>query len=171
MTARHGFPAYSSYVAKIGRGLFVEVHILVPPGHPLTELETLTLQSVAAYPLVTYEAGYTGRGHIDEAFERHGLQPQVVLTAMDADVIKTYVELGLGIGIIASIAFDEERDTRLRAIDAGHLFPVNVTRLAFRRGAFLRGYVYDFIETFASPLTREVVEQAALQMPGIDFQI
>lgn len=95
----------------------------------------------------------------------------MVLTAMDADVIKTYVELGLGIGIIASIAFDEERDTRLRAIDAGHLFPVNVTRLAFRRGAFLRGYVYDFIETFASPLTREVVEQAALQMPGIDFQI
>ena len=95
----------------------------------------------------------------------------MVLTAMDADVIKTYVELGLGIGIIASIAFDEERDTRLRAIDAGHLFPVNVTRLAFRRGAFLRSYVYDFIETFASPLTREVVEQAALQMPGIDFQI
>ena len=129
--------------------------VIVPPNHPLLDDPELTLERV----------------HIDEAFRVRGLEPNMVLTAMDADVIKTYVELGLGIGIIASIAFDEERDTRLRAIDAGHLFPVNVTRLAFRRGAFLRGYVYDFIETFASPLTREVVEQAALQMPGIDFQI
>ena len=137
----------------------------------LTDYDGLTLERVATFPVITYSPGFTGRLHIDEAFRVRGLEPNMVLTAMDADVIKTYVELGLGIGIIASIAFDEERDTRLRAIDAGHLFPVNVTRLAFRRGAFLRGYVYDFIETFASPLTREVVEQAALQMPGIDFQI
>lgn len=145
--------------------------VIVPPNHPLLDDPELTLERVATFPVITYSPGFTGRLHIDEAFRVRGLEPNMVLTAMDADVIKTYVELGLGIGIIASIAFDEERDTRLRAIDAGHLFPVNVTRLAFRRGAFLRGYVYDFIETFASPLTREVVEQAALQMPGIDFQI
>lgn len=145
--------------------------VVVPPGHPLLEDETLTLARMAQYPIITYSPGYTGRLHIDDAFRAERLEPDMVLTAMDADVIKTYVELGMGIGIVASIAFDEERDTRLRAIDAGHLFPVNVTRLAFRRGTFLRSYVYDFIETFASPLSREVVEQAASQMPGIDFQI
>ncbi|MDO4637530.1 MAG: CysB family HTH-type transcriptional regulator [Lautropia sp.] len=145
--------------------------VIVPPGHPLLSDPELTLDRLAAFPVITYSPGYTGRIHIDEAFHKHALEPNVVLTAMDADVIKTYVELGLGIGIIASIAYDEERDTQLHAIDAGHLFPVNVTRLAFRRGTFLRSYVYDFIETFASPLTRDVVEQAASQIPGIDFQI
>ena len=145
--------------------------MIVPPRHPLLDDETLTLERVTDYPVITYSPGFSGRMRIDDAFQARGLSPNVVLTAMDADVIKTYVELGLGIGIVASIAFDEERDTRLRAIDAGQLFPVNVTRLAFRRGTFLRSYVYDFIETFASPLTREVVEQAATQTPGIDFQI
>lgn len=145
--------------------------VIVPPGHPLAELETLTLQSVAAYPLVTYEAGYTGRGHIDEAFERHGLQPQVVLTAMDADVIKTYVELGLGVGIVAAIAYDEERDRHLTALDARHLFAANMTRLAVRRGSFLRDYAYAFIETFAPPLGRAVVEQALQSSAGSSFDI
>lgn len=145
--------------------------VIVPPGHPLTELETLTLQSVAAYPLVTYEAGYTGRGHIDEAFERHGLQPQVVLTAMDADVIKTYVELGLGVGIVAAIAYDEERDRHLTALDARHLFAANMTRLAVRRGSFLRDYAYAFIETFAPPLGRAVVSQALQSSAGSSFEI
>lgn len=145
--------------------------VIVPPGHPLAELETLTLQSVAAYPLVTYEAGYTGRGHIDEAFERHGLQPQVVLTAMDADVIKTYVELGLGVGIVAAIAYDEERDRHLTALDARHLFAANMTRLAVRRGSFLRDYAYAFIETFAPPLGRAVVEQALQSSAGSSFEI
>lgn len=145
--------------------------VITPPGHPLTELETLTLQSVAAYPLVTYEAGYTGRGHIDEAFERHGLQPQVVLTAMDADVIKTYVELGLGVGIVAAIAYDEERDRHLTALDARHLFAANMTRLAVRRGSFLRDYAYAFIETFAPPLGRAVVEQALQSSAGSSFEI
>lgn len=137
--------------------------VVVPPNHPLLDGQALTLQRLARYPLVTYDAGYTGRSHIDEAFAREGLKPSIVLTAMDADVIKTYAELDLGVGIVASIAFDEERDRNLRAIDAGHLFAVNMTRLAFRRGAFLRAYVYAFIETFAPPLTRRVVEQAALQ--------
>lgn len=145
--------------------------VITPPGHPLTALDSLTLQSVAAYPLVTYEAGYTGRGHIDEAFERHGLQPQVVLTAMDADVIKTYVELGLGVGIVAAIAYDEERDRHLTALDARHLFAANMTRLAVRRGSFLRDYAYAFIETFAPPLGRAVVEQALQSSAGSSFNI
>src|SRR6185369_11560266 len=110
-------------------------------------------------PIITYSPGYTGRLHIDDAFEKAGLAFDLIITAMDADVIKTYVELGLGVGIVASIAFDEARDANLHAIDAGHLFAVNLTKLAIRRGRFLRSFVYDFIETFASPLTRAVVEE------------
>ncbi|MCR5866213.1 MAG: CysB family HTH-type transcriptional regulator [Aquincola tertiaricarbonis] len=145
--------------------------VITPPGHPLAEGGALTLQSLAAHPLVTYEAGYTGRGHIDEAFARHGLSPQVVLTAMDADVIKTYVELGLGVGIVAAIAYDEDRDRHLTAIDARHLFAANMTRLAVRRGSFLRDYAYAFIETFAAPLGRAVVEQALQSSAGASFDI
>lgn len=134
--------------------------VVVPHGHPLLDGEPLTLQRLARFPMVTYDAGYTGRSHIDEAFAKEDLQPRIVLSAMDADVIKTYVELGLGVGVVASIAYDEERDRNLKAIDAGHLFAVNMTRIAFRRGVFLRGYVYSFIETFAPTLTRSVVEQS-----------
>lgn len=140
--------------------------VVVPPDHPLLDGEPLTLQRLARFPLVTYDSGYTGRSHIDEAFAREGVTPSIVLTAMDADVIKTYAELGLGVGIVASIAFDEDRDRNLRALDAGHLFEINMTRLAFRRGAFLRAYVYAFIETFAPPLTRRAVEQAASLSPS-----
>jgi LysR family cys regulon transcriptional activator len=145
--------------------------IVVPPGHPLLDGQPLTLQRLSHFPLVTYDAGYTGRSHIDEAFTREGLTPSIVLSAMDADVIKTYAELGLGVGVIASIAFDEDRDRNLRAIDAGHLFAVNMTRLAFRRGTFLRTYVYAFIEAFAPPLTRKVVEQAASAEASADWDI
>lgn len=135
--------------------------IVVPPGHPLLAVEgPVTLAHLAQHPIITYEAGYTGRTHIDEAFARAGLTPDIVLSAMDADVIKTYVELGMGVGIVASIAFDPERDRTLRAIDARHLFEVNLTRLAVRRGAWLRGYVYAFIEAFAPTLTRAVVQRA-----------
>jgi len=135
--------------------------VVVPPGHPLLEGgRPLTLQRLARHPIVTYEAGFTGRTHIDEAFARAGLKPSIVLSAMDADVIKTYVELGMGVGIVASIAFDPERDRLLRAIDAGTLFEVNLTRLAIRRGTWLRGYAYAFIEAFAPTLTRAVVEKA-----------
>ncbi|NVO06036.1 MAG: CysB family HTH-type transcriptional regulator, partial [Rhodoferax sp.] len=116
--------------------------VIVPQGHPLLqEAGPVTLQQLTRYPIITYEVGYTGRSHIDDAFHAQGLHPDVVLTAMDADVIKTYVELGLGVGVVASIAFDPDRDRNLRALDAGHLFAINMTRLAFRRGAFLRGYV------------------------------
>jgi len=134
--------------------------VIVPPGHELLNGEPLTLQRLANFPIITYDVGYTGRTHIDEAFASAGLEPNVVLTAMDADVIKTYVELGMGVGIVASIAFDPERDRSLRALDARDLFAVNLTRLAVRRGAWLRGYVYSFIEAFAPTLTRPVVEGA-----------
>jgi LysR family cys regulon transcriptional activator len=138
--------------------------IVVPPGHPLlSQTEPVTLQQLARYPLITYNQGFTGRSHINDAFEREGLQPEVVLTAMDADVIKTYVELGMGVGIIASIALDAERDTQLRALDARHLFEINLTRLAIRRGAWLRCYAYGFIETFVPTLNREVVNSALEQ--------
>lgn len=134
--------------------------IVVPPGHPLLALpEPVTLEQLAAYPIITYEQGYTGRAHIDEAFQARGLCPDVVLTAMDADVIKTYVELGMGVGIVASVALDAERDLNLRILDAGHLFRVNVTRLGLRQGAWLRGYAYSFIELFVPTLTREAVAQ------------
>jgi len=140
--------------------------VVVPPGHPLLdEAQPLTLARLAQFPIVTYEPGYTGRSHIDEAFAAAQLTPHIVLSAMDADVIKTYVELGLGVGIVAAIAFDEERDRHLRALDARHLFEDNMTRLAVRRGAYLRDYVYAFIQTFASPLKREVVDAARHQLP------
>jgi LysR family cys regulon transcriptional activator len=133
--------------------------IVVPEGHPLLD-GPLTLAALAAYPLITYGAGFTGRSHIDEAFAQQQLTPNIVLTAMDADVIKTYVELGMGVGIVASIAFEAERDTRLRALDAGALFGINQTKLAVRKGSYIRGYVYAFIASFAPSLPRDVVEQA-----------
>ncbi|HZF78312.1 MAG TPA: LysR substrate-binding domain-containing protein, partial [Rubrivivax sp.] len=134
--------------------------VVAPPGHPVLDKTPLTLHDLSRYPIVTYDIGYTGRTHIDEAFAAAGLVPNVVLSAMDADVIKTYAELGMGVGIVAAIAFDPERDRNLRAMDSGHLFEINLTRLAVRRGAWMRRYVYAFIEAFAPPLTRAVVEQA-----------
>lgn len=137
--------------------------VVVPPGHPLLSLgRSLTLQDLVSHPIITYEIGYTGRSHIDDAFAKAGLAPQVVLTAMDADVIKTYVELEMGVGIVASIAFDEERDSRLCAIDAGHLFQVNLTRLGLRRNHWLPGFAFEFIEAFVPTLTREAVLQAQI---------
>lgn len=135
--------------------------VVVPPGHPLLFTSgPITLAQLAQYPIITYELGYTGRAHIDTAFAAQALQPEIVLTAMDADVIKTYVELGMGVGIVASIALDEQRDRNLRILDAGHLFEVNVTRLGIRQGAWLRGYAYSFIELFVPTLSRDVVNQA-----------
>lgn len=135
--------------------------IIVPKGHPLAAVEGgISLSQLSRYPIITYGRGYTGRAHIDEAFARAGITPDIVMTAMDADVIKTYVELELGVGIVAAVAWDAERDTRLRAIDARHLFEINLTRLAIRRGAWLRGYAFHFIEMFVPTLTRAVVDQA-----------
>ncbi len=134
--------------------------ILVPRNHPLTQLSLLTLEDVAEHPIVTYVFGFTGRSKLDEAFIERGLVPKVVFTAADADVIKTYVRLGLGIGIVAQMAYDDEADSDLVPLDAGHLFAASVTKIGCRRGTFLRGYMYDFIELFAPHLTRDVVEAA-----------
>jgi len=133
--------------------------VVVPPGHPLLGAP-LTLEALAKHPLITYDTGFTGRTRIDKAFEERGLSPNIVLTAMDADVIKTYAQLGMGVGIVAGIAYEAERDTQLRALDAGELFGIHLTKLAVRRGSYLRGYVHAFIESFAPTLPREVVEKA-----------
>jgi LysR family cys regulon transcriptional activator len=134
--------------------------ILVPRDHPLTQLSELTLEAVAEHPIVTYVFGFTGRSKLDEAFVERSLEPRVVFTAADADVIKTYVRLGLGIGIVAAMAYDETVDGDLVALDASHLFASSVTRIGCRRGTFLRGYMYEFIEDFAPHLTRELVQEA-----------
>ena len=136
----------------------------MPRDHPLTQRSTLTLDEVADQPIVTYVFGFTGRSRLDEAFIRKGLSPNVVFTATDADVIKTYVRLGLGIGIVAKMSYDEQVDADLVALDADHLFASSITRIGFRRGTFLRGFMYEFIERFAPHLTREVID-AACQCP------
>jgi LysR family cys regulon transcriptional activator len=168
--------ALASYDELVALPCYQWTHkVIVPPDHPLAAEARagvpLTLARLAQFPIITYEPGYTGRSHIDTAFRRQGLALKLVLSAMDADVIKTYVELGMGVGIIAAIAYDEQRDAGLFAIDARALFASNMTRLAVKRGAFLRGYVYAFISTFAAPLTREVVDEARAAEPGLDFQI
>ena len=134
--------------------------VVVPQGHPLTKVKLLTLEEIARYPLITYSPEFTGRSHIDHAFAAKGLKMDLVLTAIDADVIKTYVELGLGVGVIAAMAYDAKRDARLRAIDAGHLFRDNTTRLAVKRAAYLRRYTYAFIQMFAPQLTPDIVDRA-----------
>jgi LysR family transcriptional regulator, cys regulon transcriptional activator len=134
--------------------------IIVPKNHPLVKLDKLTLEDVARYPIVTYVFGFTGRSKLDEAFFSRGLAPKVVFTAADADVIKTYVRLGLGIGIVASMSYDPEVDTDLVALDASHLFKPSITKIGFRRGTFLRGFMYDFIELFAPHLTKKIIDEA-----------
>ena len=134
--------------------------IVVPDGHPLLNSSPIRLQDLAAFPLITYDVGFTGRGHIDAAFAAAGVTTDIVLTAMDSDVIKQYVSLGLGVGIVASMAFDHGRDRGLRAVEASHLFAANVTRLAVRRGAYLRSYAYHFISQFAPELKRAEIEKA-----------
>lgn len=134
--------------------------IVVPRNHPLAQTSKPSLEDIAAHPIVTYVFGFTGRSRLDEAFMAKGLSPKVVFTATDADVIKTYVRLGLGIGILAKMAHDPKEDNDLVALDASHLFSPSITKIGFRRGTFLRGFMYDFIEMFAPHLTREVVEEA-----------
>ena len=136
--------------------------VLVPKNHPLAQVSELTLQDVARFPLVTYVFGFTGRSKLDEAFMNEGLSPRVVFTATDADVIKTYVRLKLGVGIIAKMAYDPELDSDLVPLDASHLFEPSIAKIGFRRGTFLRGFMYDFIQEFAPHLTKEIVQEAIL---------
>lgn len=137
--------------------------IVVPKDHPLCQLSQITLEDVAHHPIVTYVFGFTGRSKLDEAFIERGLAPKVVFTAADADVIKTYVRLGLGIGIIAHMAFDPELDSDLVALDASHLFQSSTTKIGVRRGTFLRGFMYEFIQKFAPHLSRELVAEALMK--------
>jgi LysR family cys regulon transcriptional activator len=132
--------------------------VIVPAEHPLLKSKNISLEEIALYPLVTYDAAFAGRSKIDHAFQIRNLKPDILLEAIDADVIKTYVELGMGIGIIAGMAFDVERDKGLRAIPVGHLFGMNVSRVAIKQGAYLRSYVYTFIELLNPTLTRKMVD-------------
>ncbi|GDX59466.1 MAG: HTH-type transcriptional regulator CysB [Nitrosomonadaceae bacterium] len=134
--------------------------IITQPRHPLLKLAKLTLEDIVKYPIITYDFAFTGRTKINQAFAAKGLTPNVVLTAIDADVIKTYVELGLGIGILAQMAFEPNRDKHLRSIDASHLFEPSTTRIGITRNSYLRGYVYDFIGMFAPHLDRTVITTA-----------
>ena len=141
--------------------------IVVRSDHPLATKTNITIHDLAAYPLVTYVFGFTGRSELDSAFNRSGLTPKIVFTATDADVIKTYVRLGVGVGVIASMAIDPETDKDLVAIDTSHIFEASTTKIGFKKGTFLRTYMYDFMERFAPHLTRNVVDQAiALKTNG-----
>ncbi len=139
--------------------------VLTLPGHPLLKSKKVTLEEIARYPIITYDFAFTGRSRINKAFAAKNLTPNVVLTAIDADVIKTYVELGLGVGVVAMMAYEPKRDLGLRAIDASHLFEASTTRIGIRRNSYLRGYVYDFIEMFAPHLTVNVVNEAMSAAP------
>jgi LysR family cys regulon transcriptional activator len=134
--------------------------VVVQENHPLAGIGKLTLQQLAEYPLITYDVGFTGRSHIDDAFREAGVATDIVLTAMDSDVIQQYVSLGLGVGIVASMAVEHNLAPGLRPIDSSHLFAPNVTRLAVRRGAYLRSYTYEFILQFAPKLRRSEIETA-----------
>ena len=133
--------------------------VVVPPEHPLLSSKSISLEEIANFPLITYDAAFAGRSKLDHAFALRDLKPDILLEAIDADVIKTYVELGMGVGIIAGMAFDAERDKGLRAIPAGHLFGTNVSRVAIKQGAYLRSYVYTFIELLAPTLNRKLIDQ------------
>src|SRR5688500_6761998 len=134
--------------------------VVVPARHPLLKKGPLTLENLAQYPIVTYDFSFANRSLVQKAFEAKGLTPNVVLTALDADVIKTYVELGLGVGILARMAFEPRRDRHLRSIDASHLFEPSTTRIGISRNSYLRGYVYDFIEIFAPHLDHAAITAA-----------
>ncbi len=134
--------------------------VIAPRRHPITKLTTLTIEELARYPLITYDTAFTGRSQIDRAFAAAGASPNVALTALDSDVIKTYVRLNMGVGILAEMAYDSKADVDLKRIDASHLFAPSVTRVGLRRNAFLRRYVYDFILLFAPSLRRSAIETA-----------
>jgi LysR family cys regulon transcriptional activator len=144
--------------------------VITPLKHPLIRERQLTLESIARYPIITYDFAFTGDSPIKRAFDARGIKPNVALTAIDADVIKTYVEFGLGIGILAKMAFDPARDFGLRLIDASHLFEPSTTRIGLRPHTYLRGYIYDFIEMFAPHLTRRVIE-ATMRGEGSNYEL
>lgn len=144
--------------------------IILNRNHPLAYKDSISIEDIAEFPLVTYVFGFTGRSELDEAFSRANLEPKIVFTATDADVIKTYVRMGVGIGVIATMAVDARLDDDLVTVDASHLFEYSTTKIGFRKGTFLRSYMYDFIERFAPHLTKEVIEKAMTQKNNEDIE-
>jgi LysR family cys regulon transcriptional activator len=140
--------------------------VVVPVGHPLDGIEGVTLEEVAAYPIVTYDTGLTGRPRIDDAFDAQNLSPDITMTALDADVIKAYVALGLGVGIIAPMAFNEKRDVDLRQVNLREPIAPSTTSIALRRGRLHRGYVYRFIELCAPSITEKIIREAEAAAQG-----
>lgn len=134
--------------------------VVVPQGHPLANESKLTIEMLGKYPIVTYVFGFSGPSSLQQIFARAGITPHVALTARDADVIKTYVRLGLGIGIVASMSLDPREDWDLISLDASHLFPAHLTWVGFHQGALLRGYMYDFLQTLAPHLTKRLVDRS-----------
>jgi LysR family cys regulon transcriptional activator len=158
VTELASFPYYSWHHA-----------VIVPPGHPLESVYPLTLESIAEFPIITYHEGFTGRAGIDETFAKAGLILDIAMSALDADVIKTYVELGLGVGIVASMAFNRDRDTRLNLLDSSHLFQKNTTNISVRRGHYLRGYAYRFMEFCLPSLTETAVRSGVKPEIGVEL--
>ena len=144
--------------------------LVMPAGHALAALERVTLEDLAAFPLVSYHPSFSGRTRLDQAFAARGLRPNIVLEAIDADVIKTYVRIGLGVGIVAEMAVRDEPPAELVSRPLGHLFGRNITRIAFRRGAYLRNYVYAFAAMLSDRLSRPLLERA-IAGEGQDFQL
>ncbi|MBC7944008.1 MAG: CysB family HTH-type transcriptional regulator, partial [Burkholderiales bacterium] len=144
--------------------------VVVPAGHPLQSIQPLTVEALAEYPIITYHEGFTGRSNINQAFAKAGVAPDMVMSALDADVIKTYVALGLGVGIIASMAFNQERDGTLRLLRGDHLFESNTTRIAVRRGRYLRGYALRFIELCSPSLDEALVRSSAAPAREADYE-
>ena len=144
--------------------------VIVLRDHPLARVQPLTLEAIAEYPLITYHEGFTGRSSIDRTFAAAGVAPDIVMAALDADVIKSYVELGLGLGIIASMAFNPEKDSGLSLLNADHLFPENTTRIAVRSGRYLRGYAYRFIGWCAPALTESAIRNATSPAKEMDLE-
>lgn len=129
--------------------------VVVPEGHPLAGVKRLTLEAIARYPIITYDPTFAGRSAVDRAFANRELAPEIVLTALDSDVIKSYVALGLGVGIISEKAYRPGKDEGIVGVGASHLFPAQTTRIAFKRGAYLRGFTVEFIRLFAPHLRAE----------------
>jgi LysR family cys regulon transcriptional activator len=144
--------------------------VIVPKGHPLASVKRLSIKRLSEYPLVTYNFGFTGRSKLDDAFEREGYKADVVFTAADADVIKTYVRLELGVGIVARMAIEKGADDDLVAIDASHLFEPSVTKIAFRHGTHLRGYMAGFIEMFAPHIDARTLQQRLMDESKADLE-
>lgn len=144
--------------------------VIVPKGHPLESVKNISLEDVAEFPIITYHEGFTGRKNIDDCFLSANINPDIILSALDADVIKTYVELGLGIGIIASVAYQKERDHQLTLIDNVQLFKENNTCIAIRRGHYLRGYAYQFLELCSKNLTEEKIKSSLLPIDQTDIE-